>query len=101
MDLTGQTLTIRTGRYLILRPTRHSSFSPCSLSFSLSFWGIFRRKGKSLLETCASVLFAQDEFYTAQGPDAPSSFRHLGGSTRVWEDTQSWVSLEQLWLSNL
>lgn len=101
MDFTGQTLTIRTGRYLILRPTRHSSFPPCSLSFSFLFGEFFRKKGKSLLETSASVLFPQDEFYTAQSPDAPSSFRHLGGSTRVWEDTQSWVSLEQLWLSNL
>lgn len=54
------------------------------------------RKGKSLIES-----FAQDEFYTARDPDALSSFRHLGGSTRVWEDTQSWASLEQLWLSNL
>lgn len=53
------------------------------------------------METSASALFTQDGSHTAEGPYASSSFRHLGGSTRVWEDTQSWASLEQLWLSNL
>lgn len=42
-------------------------------------------------------------FYMAHGSDAflPLPPRHLGGSTRAWEDTQSWASLDQVWLSSL
>lgn len=84
--------------YSALRP---ADDFPALMSCLIFVWSIPRRVGKSLMETSASALFAQDGSHTAEGPDASSSSRHLGGSTRVWEDTQSWASLEQLWLSNL
>lgn len=94
MGFTGQPLNDQDG------PVPHSATDLPLPSISLFNCSLLLRLGNSQEE--GEVPDASLYLGTlSQGSAAPSSFRHLGGSTRAWEDAQRWASLEQLWLSNL